>query len=278
MAGSSMRVGDVEIIAVQDSHFPCPTNVGFPSVAKETWEQLAPDVAATGVAQLTIGCFAVRAPGMTVVVDTGIGPAGAPGFGIGPGRLPDALKEAGIAPEDVDAVLITHLHIDHVGWNARLENGVAIPTFPRARYYFGRRDYEFFTAADQIEGSAFLKVQAVPLVEQGRAELYDAETRLGGTITLIATPGHTPGHATVGIASGDEHGFILGDVAHHPAQVGNPGIRAGFDADGEEAQRSREALWERLTSLGAKVAAGHFPPPGFGRVVLTEGRRLWQAL
>jgi glyoxylase-like metal-dependent hydrolase (beta-lactamase superfamily II) len=278
VAAQSMRVGDVEIIALADSFFPCPINVGFPSVPVERWRELAPEVAEQGVARLTIGCFAVRTPRRTVLVDTGIGPGGAPGFGIAPGRLPDALREAGLSVEDFDTVAITHLHVDHVGWNAREQDGRWQPVFPRARYYIARREYDYFSQPQQLEQSPFLRGQAVALVEAGLVELYEGEVTLAEELTLIATPGHTPGHASVAITSGDERGFILGDVAHHPSQVTHPDIRVAFDTDGDQAQRTREAMWQRIIELGAKVAAGHFPPPGFGRIVLAEGRRMWQGV
>src|SRR5437016_1778013 len=95
MAGNSMRIGEIEIISVQDSAFPAPVNIAFPDVPMERWREAAPDVAESGTARLTIGTYLVRAGGRTVLVDTGIGPVGAPGFGIAPGRLPDALREAG---------------------------------------------------------------------------------------------------------------------------------------------------------------------------------------
>lgn len=276
MAIQRMTVGEVEIIAAQDSVFPAPVAVAFPSVPMARWQEVAPAVAEEGIAHLTIGCFLVRAPGRTLLVDTGIGPAGGPGFGIPPGHLLDSLKEAGAGPEDIDAVVISHLHVDHVGWNAREENGVVTPTFPNARYFFGRSEYEFFSQPQNLEGSPFLRSQAVALVEQGRVELWDGENALGGPFQLLSTPGHTPGHATLAITSGGEHGFILGDVAHHPAQVTHPDLRPAFDLDGDLAEQTRADLFARLQELGARVAAGHFPAPGFGRIVLTEGRRVWQ--
>jgi glyoxylase-like metal-dependent hydrolase (beta-lactamase superfamily II) len=278
VTANTMRVGQVEIISVVDSIFHCPLTVGFPAVSAERWQEIDPASAQRGIAPLTVGTFLVRTPRRTLLVDTGIGPAGAPGFGIAPGRLPDALREAGAAPEEIDTVVITHLHIDHVGWNAREQDGTVTPTFPKARYYIARAEYAFFTTPAQLEQNAFLKTQAVALVDAGVVELYDGEVRLTDELTLIPTPGHTPAHASIAITSGAERGFILGDVAHHPGQVRYPEMRAGFDVNGDQAQQTREALWQRIQELGARVAAGHFPPPGFGRIVLAEGKRLWQGI
>jgi glyoxylase-like metal-dependent hydrolase (beta-lactamase superfamily II) len=275
---NSMRVGQVEIVSVIDSIFNCPLNIGFPTVTAERWQQVDSASGQRGIAPLTVGSFLVRTPRRTLLVDTGIGPAGAPGFGIPPGRLLDALKEADTAPEDIDAVVITHLHVDHVGWNAREQDGKIVPTFPKAKYYIARAEYDFFTAPAMLEQSPFLKTQAVALVEAGGVELFDSEATLAEELTLIPTPGHTPAHASIAITSGGEQGFILGDVAHHPGQVAHPEMRTGFDVDGDQAQQTREAMWQRIQELGAKVAARHFPPPGFGRIVLTEGRRMWQGL
>jgi glyoxylase-like metal-dependent hydrolase (beta-lactamase superfamily II) len=278
ITAKSMRVGQVEIVSVIDSIFNCPLNIGFPAVSAERWQQVDPASAQRGIAPLTVGTFLVRTPRRTLLVDTGIGPAGAPGFGIAPGRLLDALNEAGASPEQIDGVVITHLHVDHVGWNAREEDGKVVPTFPKATYYIARAEYDFFSAPETLEKNPFLKTQAVGLVQAGLAELYEGELTLADELTLIATPGHTPAHSSIAINSGGEQGFILGDVAHHPAQVAYPEMRASFDVDGDQAQQTREAMWQRIQDLGAKVAAGHFPPPGFGRIVLTDGKRMWQGV
>ena len=275
---NSVRVGDVEIISIVDSFAVFQASFMYPDVPEESWRELAPEVAGAGTVRATMGCFVVRAPRRTVLVDSGIGPAGAPDHGIDPGRLPDALREAGLSADDIDVVAITHLHIDHVGWNAQQRDGRVQPTFSKARYYLPRGDYDFFTSSEQIEQNPFLRTQAVALVEAGVAELYTNEQRLADELTLIPTPGHTPGHASIAITSGGEQGFILGDLAHHPAQIAHPDVRAVFDVDQDMAQRSREAMIARVAELGAKVAAGHFPPPGFGRVVVTEGRRMWQGV
>jgi glyoxylase-like metal-dependent hydrolase (beta-lactamase superfamily II) len=276
VAGNSMRVGDVEIISVVDSTFPAPANIAFPSVTKERWQEAAPSVAESGTVPLTISSFVIRTSRSTMLVDTGIGPGGAPAFGIGPGRLLDALKEVELGPEDIDSVVITHLHIDHVGWNAREVDGKVVPTFPRARYYICRQEYDFFTQPEQLEQSPFLKTGAVALVEAGVVELCDSEAKLTDGVSLMPAPGHTPAHSTIAIASGNERGFIIGDAAHHPSQVAFPDIRAGFDVDGDMAQKTRETLWQQFADMGAKVAAGHFPAPGFGRIVVAEGKRMWQ--
>lgn len=276
ITANSMRVGQVEIVSVVDSIFNCPLNVGFPTVSAERWQEVDAASGQRGIAALTIGTFLVRTPRRTLLVDTGIGPAGAPGFGIGPGRLLDALGEAGTSPEEIDGVVITHLHVDHVGWNAREVDGKAVPIFPKAKYYIARAEYDYFSAPDVLKENPFLQLQAVDLVQAGAVELYDGELNLADELTLIATPGHTPAHSSIAISSGGERGFILGDVAHHPGQVAYPDMRASFDVDGDAAQRTREALWQQITDLGAKVAAGHFPAPGFGRIVLAEGKRMWQ--
>jgi glyoxylase-like metal-dependent hydrolase (beta-lactamase superfamily II) len=275
MAANRMRIGDVEIVSVVDGVAGFPLNT-FPSVTMDRWKEVDPAAAERGAWNATIGTFVVRTPRRTVMVDTGIGPAGAPAFGIAPGRLPDALREAGFSAADIDVVAITHMHIDHVGWNAREKDGKVTPTFPRARYYIARSEYDFWTAPAMLEQNPFLRQQAMSLVESGVAELYDGETRLADELVLIPTPGHTPAHSSISVTSGGEQGFILGDVAHHPGQVAHPDMRVVFDTDQDTAQRSREAMWQRIQELGARVAAGHFPAPGFGRIVMVEGKRMWQ--
>lgn len=278
MAENTVRIGNVTITHVIDAMGNFPASAVFPAVTVERWQAVAAEVATSGMLNLSIGSFLVRAPDRTVLVDTGIGPEGAPAFGISPGRLLDALREAGAAPEEIDVVAITHLHIDHVGWNARQEHGKQTPTFPRARYLMPRGDYEFFSKEPMLSQSPYMPGQVIALVESGHVDLFDGETRLADALTLIPTPGHTPAHAAIAITSGGESGFIIGDVAHHPSQIANPDLRASFDVDQELAQHTREAFWQRIQELGATIAAGHFPAPGLGRIVVTEGRRMWQGI
>ena len=273
-----MRVGAIEIIAIEDSRFPCPCQLGFPTVSADQWRAVAPEVADAGVAHLSIGCYVVRTRAQTILVDAGIGPHGAPALGIGPGRLPEALSEAGLSLDDISIVAITHLHSDHVGWNTHMQHGRVVPTFRQARYCISRAEYDYWTAPERLAQAPFLQDQAVALVQSGRADLYEGEATIADGLIWIGTPGHTPAHASIAIHSAGERAFIIGDVAHHPAQVTDPTIRAGFDNDGEQAERTREALWRRIDESGARVAAGHFPYPGFGRIIQADGQRRWHGI
>ena len=118
----------------------------------------------------------------------------------------------------------------------------------------------------------------LPLAQAGVLDTYHGEQRLTAELTLVPTPGHTPGHTTVAIASGGEHGFILGDVAHHPAQVAAPAHRSASDADPAQAALTRRDLFDRAVALDGLLIAGHFPPPGVGRVASTGSRRAWQGV
>ena len=181
------------------------------------------------------------------------------------------MKAKGVTPEDVDVVLHTHLHPDHVGWNM---SGDA-PTFPNARYYVPQADWDFFSGAlaanPQME-------KVIPLKELGRLELYDGEITITSEVTTLPTPGHTMGHCSVLVNSGGEKVLIAGDLAHHPAQVDRPEWSAAADMDPNGASATRKKILDQLVEEGHVAAFCHFPGEGFGRIVESNGKRVFQAL
>ena len=222
--------------------------------------------------RLTIAACLVRSSGRILLVDTGIGPVGNPRFGIAPGTLLDQLAGLGVRPEAVDTVVLTHLHADHIGWNTTARDGGRVPTFPHARYVIHADELAYWQNSARWRHTP-IEAQVLPLAQAGVLDTYDGEHRLTAELTLVPTPGHTPGHTTVAIASGGAYGFILGDVAHHPAQVAAPAHRSAFDVDPAQAAVTRRQLFDRAVALDGLLIAGHFPPPGVGRIASTGGRR-----
>jgi glyoxylase-like metal-dependent hydrolase (beta-lactamase superfamily II) len=211
-----------------------------------------------------------------------MGPSSAPLaalFGQG-GQLLDKLAAVGIRPEDVDTVVLGHLHPDHIGWNVLPhEDGYRL-TFPRARYIVHRADWDAFHTPEVQAHFPFPFVDQLitPLQQLGALELIVADHALSPEIRLWHTPGHTPGHLSTLISVENERALIWGDVAIHPAQVTEPYLNAMFDMDGAVARATRAAVLDRVEAEGMTVAARHFPEPGFGQVVRLEGRRYWQAI
>jgi glyoxylase-like metal-dependent hydrolase (beta-lactamase superfamily II) len=288
MTDTRMRIGDVEILALSDAivDYPWPLDELYPGVPPAAWapyrERYPEAFGGEGVYRSDYGCYLVRSGGRTVLVDTGMGPAGAPlavAFGRA-GELLPKLRAADVAPEEVELVVLTHLHPDHVGWALTPEGGGHRPTFPRARYLIHRADWEAFqTPAVQAHFPFPYVDQAItPLQSHGMLELVEGEHRVTAELTTLHTPGHTPGHMSLLVASAGERGILLGDVAIHPAQVTEPDWNTMFEMEPATAIETRRRLLDRIEAEGLRVVACHFPEPGFGRIVRLEGRRYWQAL
>jgi glyoxylase-like metal-dependent hydrolase (beta-lactamase superfamily II) len=169
------------------------------------------------------------------------------------------MSEAGFAPDSIDTVLCTHLHVDHVGWNTRLVDGQWIPTFANARYVFGRTEYEHWRDhSDAPDRVAVFSDSVKPIVDAGKAELIASDHRLTEEITLIPTPGHSPGHMSVHIKSGGEEGLLTGDVAHHPCQMAHLDWSSTADSDPVQSAATRRELFSRFADTATLVIGGHF--------------------
>ena len=274
------KVGDVEILSFIDMVPPPYDPEGFfPDVKRSQWQPYESDHLENGNLQLYYGCFALRAGGQTILVDTGMGPGPHPTRGNLTGHLVPLLRDQGIGPEDVNIVVHTHLHPDHVGWNVTQEDGKPKATFPNARYLVPRKDWSYFTQEDVLASAAHVRDNVVPLQALGAMDIIDEEHTITSEVTTLPTPGHTPGHLNVLITSKGEKGILVGDMLHSKVQVQEPGWCSRADIDKATGQRSREEMLDRIEQEGMLVAAGHFKPDEhFGRVVRLQGRRYWQVL
>lgn len=278
MAGWKVRVGNVEILSLSDGQGSFPPTAFFPDSDEAVWRQrysdhLGPD----GTFRPNFGCFVIRSQGKTLLVDTGIGPQNEALGGLR-GRLMEELKEKGVSPEEVSIVVFTHLHPDHVGWNLYKEGSAYKPYFPRARYICSKGDWDFFTGPEGLRNFPYIKEQVMPLRDLALLDLIDGEYALTDEVRTVPTPGHTPGHLSLAIASGGELAFILGDVAHSPVQATETDWNCGFDVQPEVARKTRHEILDMLEREGRLVGAGHFPVPSFGRFVRVNGQRVWRPL
>jgi glyoxylase-like metal-dependent hydrolase (beta-lactamase superfamily II) len=268
---SSITVGRVEITALTDMEGAFfRLDQIFPGVMEDQWEpywhRYPWAFADRETLRGRVGSYVLRSPEGTVLVDTGVGPQA---MGAG-GRLLVELENAGVYPEDVDTVFLTHLHGDHLGWSVKPDGE---PVFPEARYVTQAAEWEI--------SAPYLGRAIAGLDDLGVLELLDGEEVVGEELTAIPTPGHSPGHTSLLVSSGREQALVSGDAIVHPAQATEPTWNVHFDMDKEQAARSREMLLAWLESDGMIVAAGHIPGSGFGRVVRDggeEGRRYWQTL
>jgi glyoxylase-like metal-dependent hydrolase (beta-lactamase superfamily II) len=279
MANNTIRVGNVEILSLSDGMLEFDLCNFFPTIPQERWHPYASHLTEEQKVRFNLGSFLVRADGRTILVDTGLGPKPADAPETPWGTLLDEFTANGVRPEEVDMVVMTHLHRDHVGWNLRSQDGKYAPTFPKARYWMSAKDWEA-CHQPEVQRERFPNAPTCvwPLAELGLVELMAGEHSLTRELTALSTPGHTPGHMSILISSQGERALILGDVAHNPAQVHETDWVSRADMDPEQTRTTRRALMERLEREGMVVAAGHFPAPGFGKIVRLEGRRYWQVL
>jgi len=219
--------------------------------------------------RLSIHALLVDAPGLKLVVDTCIGndrPRSLMGGRALSTSFLDELGEAGWSRDAVTTVVCTHLHVDHVGWNTMLEDGRWVPTFPNARYLIGRREYEYWKSDGDEEQQTILADSVAPVFEAGLVDLVEMDHRLSEEICLTPTPGHTPGHVSVAIASRGERAIITGDAMHHPCQIAHPDWSPPFDSDPDASHVTRRSLLEDVADQPVLVIGTHFAAPTAGHV------------
>ena len=261
MSNHIMRIGNVELVSLTDGHGAGPPTEIFPDSSLDIWsKEFGEFLDQDGQIHPRFGCLAVRTSGTTILVDTGNGGS--------EGRLMDDMRKKGVSVDDVSLVVITHLHPDHIGWN--MTNGK--PTFPKARYLVPEQDWRHFADALHVQE------QVVPLHTLDVMELISGEYKLTDELITVPTPGHTPGHISLAINSSGKKGFILGDVAHSPAQAQYTDWSPSFDTDKDLSRQTRHGIVNMLEEDGLPVSAGHFPGNGFGKLVRTDGRRIWQGI
>ena len=224
---------------------------------------------------LSIHAFLIESSGVRIIVDTCVGDrdmAGLPGFTGDPAFL-KRLAAAGFPAESIDIVCCTHLHFDHVGWNTKREDGKWVPTFPNARYLFGRAEYEAWMA--EPGGYAWnLPDTVAPVVEAGLVDLVDADHRVTSEVRFIPTPGHSPGHMSVLIESNGSRALITGDATHHPVQWAEIEWGMSGDWDGAQASDSRRQMRADHGDTGTLILGTHYAAPSAGHIVSVHGE--WQ--
>jgi glyoxylase-like metal-dependent hydrolase (beta-lactamase superfamily II) len=278
MAQNQIRIGHVDILSLSDGMLEFDLCNFFPTIPSDNWHQYGSHLTEEHKVRFNLGSFLVRSEGRTILVDTGLGPKPTDAPETPWGTLLEDFAANGVRPDDIDMVVMTHLHRDHVGWNLQSQNGKYVPTFPRARYWMSRKDWEACHQAETQDRFPNAPTCVWPLAEMGLVEFMEGEHTLTRELSALPTPGHTPGHMSILITSQGERALILGDAAHNPAQVLETDWVSRADMDPEQTKITRRALMERLEREGTVVAAGHFPAPGFGKIVRLQGRRYWQVL
>jgi glyoxylase-like metal-dependent hydrolase (beta-lactamase superfamily II) len=253
------KVVELETIGSTRFILPLATNE---EIRKLPW--LIPHFAnEEGRLKMSIHSLVVETPSRRIVVDTGLGNdkqgRSVPTWNNRSGPFLETLAAAGFPPDSIDTVLCTHLHVDHVGWNTKLVGGKWVPTFANARYVFGRTEYEHWRDhSDEPDKVAVFNDSVKPIMDAGKAELIGSDHRLSEEITMIPTPGHSPGHMSILIQSGGEEGLLTGDVAHHPCQMARLDWSSTADSDPVQSAATRRQLFSRFADTATLVIGGHF--------------------
>jgi glyoxylase-like metal-dependent hydrolase (beta-lactamase superfamily II) len=270
------QVGAVKITRVVEMQIPVAYDPNGVFLKEATPEALKASpwlyphfVNEDGSLNLSIHALLVDAPGLRLVVDTCIGndkPRGM--LGGRPLATPflQHLADAGWSPDSVDAVVCTHLHVDHVGWNTMLVDGKWVPTFPKARYLIGKTEFEHWSAEGDEEQQVILSDSVRPIFDAGLAELVDMDYRVSPEVRLTPTTGHTPGHVSVLIESQGQTGVITGDMTHHPCQLAHPDWSPSFDSDPKAAAVTRARMFAEWADKPILVIGTHYAAPTAGHV------------
>jgi len=268
----SWQVGRVKITRIVEMDLPVPMalmpQATLAELRKSAW--LYPHfVGEDGTLKLTVHALLVETPGLKLIVDTCVGndrPRGITGGQPLATPFLQHLGEVGWSRDGVDAVVCTHLHSDHVGWNTMLENGKWVPTFPKARSFITRREYDFWSASDDEEQQASFGDSVAPCFDAGLVQLVGLDHVISPEIRLTPSTGHTPGHVSVMIESEGERAVIIGDMSHHPCQLAHPDWVFGDD-DPEAAVLTRSRLFAEWADQGVLLIGTHYPDPTAGYVV-----------
>ena len=261
------KVGRVKITKVVELETVGSTRFILPLASNEEIRKLPwliPHFATDeGRLKMSIHSLVLETPKHRIVVDTGLGNdkqgRNVPTWNNRNDPFLEKLTLAGFPPDSIDTVLCTHLHVDHVGWNTRLAGGKWVPTFANARYLFGKTEFEHWRAhsADPANVAVF-NDSVKPIWDAGKAELIASDARLTDEITMISTPGHSPGHMSIHIRSDGEEGLLTGDVAHHPCQMAHLDWSSTADSDPRQSVVARRELFSRFADTPTLVIGGHY--------------------
>jgi glyoxylase-like metal-dependent hydrolase (beta-lactamase superfamily II) len=280
MSNSNWTIGQVEIYQIVELEAGEVIQEIIPNATPENigatnW--LYPHfVDQAGNLKALVQSFLVMSEGMNILIDTCNGNdklrTEFPQWGNLKIDFLKRLRGIGITEEEVDIVVCTHIHMDHVGWNTRLLEGKWVPTFPNAKYLFVGDEYKYWveTPDKLVDDVETFKDSVDPIVDAGLADFVDVDQRINRHISLIPTPGHTPAHVGVVIESQDQRAIITGDFLHHPCQVANPQWPTTADTSPQDAIRTRINIINEIADTGTLLIGSHFPYPTAGHVVRVE--------
>jgi glyoxylase-like metal-dependent hydrolase (beta-lactamase superfamily II) len=276
------KIGDVEVVRIaefydfQDDVWVLLKDAGPELLQRHAW--LSPHYATPdGRMRMNFQAFVVASKGRRIMVDTCIGNDRKREFDVFSnlqGTFLEDLETAGYPADTIDTVICTHLHLDHCGWNTHLVDGRWVPSFPNARYLFGKAEWAHWQAQAKAGAPHMEHVHDAiePIIAAGLADFIDPDHVITDEIRLIPTPGHTPGHVSVQISSAGRDAVITGDVVHHPVQMAEPDWENNFDMDKAAGAATRKSFFARYEDKPALVITSHFADPTAGRIVKDGAR------
>lgn len=284
------KLGELEIHRAIESEVPIfDTFTFFPDATREVVEAnkgwLMPRYIDPKTIEviLCIQSYVIKTSHHTILVDTCVGnhksrPA-RPSWHMQNSPFIEELASVGVHPEEVDFVLCTHLHVDHVGWNTKLLDGRWVPTFPNAKYIFSRNEFEVWAAryekGETVPVPLVYEDSVLPIVEAGQAIIVEDTHQIDDGMWLEPAPGHTPGHVMLNLKSGEETALMSGDVIHHPLQLIRPEWSSRACEDPHLSAVSRTKMLERVADTNTLLCPAHFGSPTMGHVIshATDGFR-----
>lgn len=280
-SGARFKIGGVDLTVVNDGTFWQDAGAVFGLVPRVMWERQAPPMDERYRIPLALNCVLLRSQGKTVLIETGIG--GKPGdrevaSPAEEGTLLTSLAALGVAPADIDVVVNTHLHFDHCGWNTVVDASSGeerfVPTFPNATYVINAQEWDEANHPNERTRGTYFARNLDPIAD--RVELVEGERKITDELIFVPAPGHTAGHSTVVIRSGQEWGVYLGDMAQHRAQLERTAWVSSFDTLPLVSLETKRRLMEECVEAGALIMYTHGAYPGVGRMTRTpEGFRKW---
>jgi len=279
-SGARYQIGAVDFAVVNDGIYYYDAGAVFGVVPRVMWERVTPPLDDRYRMPLGLNCLLLRSRGQTILIETGVGAKPGDRDAATPaedGTLLDSLAALGVSPEEIDVVVNTHLHADHCGWNTSIGPGgdeVLVPTFPNARYVINATEWEDATHPNERTRATYLSRNLDPIAD--RLELVDGEYQITDEVIFVPVRGHTEGHSTVVIRSGQEWGVYVGDLAQHRVQLERTPWVSGLDILPLVSMETKKQLMDECIEAGALVMFCHGPYPGVGRMIRTpEGFRKW---
>ncbi len=279
-----ITLGDVTITRVEEYYGPVDLTprAFFPEGPEKVWADnaswLVPDFhdPATDNVRTALQTWVLHSEGKTILVDTGVGNHKhrpyAPVWGYLNTDFLGNLARAGVRPEDVDIVINTHLHVDHVGWNTRLDGRQWVPTFPNATYILPERDFEFWNPENEhksVFGRGNQNVfedSVAPVHQAGKALLWDGSLDIDANLRLELAPGHTPGSSVLALDSRGDRALFVGDLLHSPVQIVDPDTNSCFCENPAESRATRRRILGRAAEENTLVFPAHLGGHGAAEV------------